>query len=176
MAIPVSPRGRRSQTPDEPTVRWRQAGEMALLMRPEGRLEWWDKRWEELTGLTRQDLLGVPTELFLDWLFPRQCHRSFVADLFHQPQRGGAQALLEVAGRTGNCPLLCTFLPVRAANLRRDSSVTGKRVKYPTDVRSSVADAWLILAGAPEGIPTEKRRRRRGFRKTTPSRPHLFYR
>jgi PAS domain S-box-containing protein len=132
------------------TVSFRRTEELVLLMRSEGFIELWDKGWEELTGLTCEDLAGVSTELFLDWLFPHQCHRSFVADLFHQTERGGVQALLEVAGRTGNCPLVCTFLPVRTASLR-----------------SSVNDAWLILARAPDGTTTKKSRRRRRFRKSS---------
>jgi hypothetical protein len=104
----------------------------------------------------------------LDWLFPHQYQRSFVADLFHQPGRGSARALLEVAARTGNCPLLCTFLPVRAAHGGRDSLATGKRSKYPAaDFGSNVAYAWLILARVPDEATTEKNRRRRGLRKSS---------
>src|SRR5207253_607371 len=60
----------RLPNPAHGTVSFRQTEEMALLVQPEGSIELWDERWEELTGLTRQDLAGVSTELFLDWLFP----------------------------------------------------------------------------------------------------------
>jgi PAS domain-containing protein len=150
------------------TVHFRETKGMALLLRPGGSIELWDKRWEELTGLTRQDLAGVSAELFLDWLFPRQRDRSFVADLFHQPGRRGVQALLEVAGRSGNCPLLCTFLPVRASDLEAEALAIGKGILSPvTDARSSVSDAWLILACAPEVTATEESRVQRFVQRIT---------
>jgi PAS domain-containing protein len=127
-----------------------QAPGMALLLRPSGVVDFWDEHWEELTGLTPQELAGVSGELFLDWLLPRQSDRDFVADLFHQPRRGGSQALLEIAGRKGNRQLLCRFLPVRTAALRQEPRVS--RAGAPTavaDVRFSGTDAWLLCASNP---------------------------
>jgi PAS domain-containing protein len=128
---------------------------LALLLCPGGSLDFWDECWEELTGLTRQDLVGVSGELFLDWLLPRQPDRDFVADLFHQPQRRGTRALLEVAGRKGNRRLLCTFLPVCSSALRQEPWVTrpGTR-KTCAEVRSQGADAWLMWACNPETTRT----------------------
>jgi PAS domain-containing protein len=158
-------------------VSFRQAEEMALLVRPEGSLEWWDKRWEELTGLNRRDLAGVSTELLLDWLFPHQSQRSFVADLLHEPERAGAQALLEVAARTGNCPLLCTFLPLRTANFRGDRLRLGRGTDYPAaESRSSIVHAWLILARPPGASATEKNRRRMFRKSSVFARSRFFHR
>lgn len=128
-----------------------EATAMALLVRAGAWVEFWDERWEELTGLTRHDVAGVSSELLLDWLFPRQRDRSFVADLLHQARRRGTQALLEVAGRSGNRPLVCTFLPVRATDAPQKISASRERVK-------EVGDAWLILARAPRVNATEESR------------------
>jgi signal transduction histidine kinase len=104
---------------------------LTLLLRPGAPVEFWDERWERLTGLVRADLAGVSVELVLDWLFPRQLDREFVADVLNQPGRRGAQAVLEVAGQHGGQAMLCTFLPVPWAH-------------------APAADAWLILAAAPQ--------------------------
>jgi PAS domain-containing protein len=118
--------------------RWTEG--IALLLRPGGLIDLWDERWEELTGITGREVAGTGTELLLDWLFPRQPDRSFVADLFHQPGRRGAQARLEIAGRTGNRSLHFTFLPVRALNVRAGLPTTRVYAQAP------VGDAWLNVA------------------------------
>jgi hypothetical protein len=123
---------------------------MALLLRPGSVLDFWDEHWQELTGLTLQDLAGVSGELFLDWLLPRQSDRDFVADLFHRPRRGGSQVLLEIAGRKGNRRLLCLFLPLGSAALRQGPWVTRTGVtKGVADVQSPDTDVWLLWACNP---------------------------
>jgi hypothetical protein len=124
---------------------------IALLLRPGGLIDLWDERWEELTGLRHRDVAGICTELFLDWLFPRQLDRSFVADLFHQPGRHGAQAMLQVAGRTANRLLFFTFLPVRALDLRAGLPATDKaKASLRGSALMPVGDAWLIVASPRE--------------------------
>jgi PAS domain-containing protein len=145
IALPGSATNSRTPTPGGAASR--EADGMALLVRPGGFIDLWDERWEELTGLKHRDVAGISTELFLDWLFPRQPDRSFVADLFHQPGRHGAQAILEVAGRTGNRSLLFTFLPVRALDVRAAMPATGKEPNRSlASAPMPVGDAWLILA------------------------------
>jgi PAS domain S-box-containing protein len=103
---------------------------LALLFRSDGTIDFWDERWGKLTGLSHQDLASARGELFLDWLFPRQRDRDFVADLlYHPPSEGprtGIQAVLEIMSHPAGQAFLCTFLQVgeRPAN-------------------------WLMLAGAP---------------------------
>jgi PAS domain-containing protein len=129
---------------------------MALLLRPEGVLDFWDAHWEELTGLTSRDLAGVSGELFLDWLLPRQADRNFVADLLHQPQRGGSQALLEIAGRRTNRRLLCLFLPIHTAALRQETWMNRTSTpKAVAEVRSPDTDAWLLWACPPTQMRTQ---------------------
>ncbi|HXG09682.1 MAG TPA: ATP-binding protein [Gemmataceae bacterium] len=110
---------------------------LPLLIQPGGEVRFWDERWQALTGLTAADLAGVPSEVVLDWLFPRQPDRDRVADLLHQPlapgSRRGCQMVLDVLTRNGSRPLLCTFLPV------------------PTPE----GENWLLLAGAPEALAGE---------------------
>jgi PAS domain-containing protein len=103
---------------------------LALLFRQDGTIDFWDERWSKLTGLSHQDLAGARGELLLDWLFPRQRDRDFVADLlYHPPSEGprtGIQAVLEIMSHPAGQVFLCTFLQVgeRPAN-------------------------WLMLAGVP---------------------------
>jgi PAS domain S-box-containing protein len=114
---------------DDVATAWQRAARppvplgLPLLLRPGGEVQFWDERWQALTGLTAGDLAGVPTEVVLDWLFPRQPDRDRAADLLHQtPTRGarhGFQAVLEVLTRTGSRPLACTFLPVPGEGAQR---------------------------------------------------------
>jgi signal transduction histidine kinase len=107
---------------------------LALLLQPGAEVQFWDERWQALTGLAADDLAGVPTETVIDWLFPNQRDHDRVADLLHQPSaRAGTQAVLDVLTRTGSRPLLCTFLPVGGVN----------------------QDRWLLLAGAAEVLAGE---------------------
>jgi signal transduction histidine kinase len=132
--------------PDDLAAEWRRAVArpaadwVALLLRDGQETAWWDERWEKLTGLKAADLAGVPGEVVLDWLFPHQSDRDFVADLLHQPltRAGGAQAMLHVLSAGGSRPLLCTFLPV----------ARGARVP-PT----GQPDTWLLLIGEPQASP-----------------------
>lgn len=101
---------------------------LSLLFQPGRPFESWDREWAELTGLTEDDLAGVPSEVALDWLFPNQRDRDFVADLLYQPARRGAQAVLDLLGHRATRRMLCTFLPVR----------TGQ------------GECWLLLVGEPE--------------------------
>jgi PAS domain-containing protein len=88
---------------------------LALLFRADGTIDFWDERWRKLTGLSAEDLAGARGGLVLDWLFPRQRDRDFVADLLHHPvgsPRAGTQVMLEVMGQPASHILRCTFLPV----------------------------------------------------------------
>jgi PAS domain-containing protein len=117
---------------DEAPAPWQQAGTrpigdwLALLYRPGQPLGFWDARWSQLTGLSAADQAGVAGEMVLDWLFPRQRDRDWVADLLQHPARCGSQAVLELVGPGGSQPLLCTLLPL------------------------APADGWLLLVGEPE--------------------------
>ncbi len=108
-------------------------GWLALGLRAGQGVELWDERWERLTGLTVDDLSGVPCETVLDWLFPLQRDRERVADWLHAPDRTGGQAVLEVLTPSGGRPMLCTLLPVSVG------PAGGPR--HP---------GWLLLAGEPE--------------------------
>ena len=125
---------------------------LVLLLRLGGGVEFWDERWERLTKLTQQDLAGVSSELVLDWLFPQEKERNFVADLLHHPQRRGTQAVLEVAGQNGRRSLLCTFLPVP----------------------SPAEDTWLILACEPQAALAENTNVQRFLRQFTRGLSHLL--
>src|SRR5262249_5424515 len=124
-----------------PSANW-----LALLLRPGQELGWWDERWTKLTGLDAVDVANVPVETALDWLFPLQPAREFVADLFQRPgkKRSGKQAKLHVLEPSGNQPIVCTFLPVPASSLGSSS------LAVPL---GGMGDAWLLLASTPE-IPT----------------------
>jgi PAS domain S-box-containing protein len=116
---------------DEAPAPWLRAGARAadllpLLYRPGRPLAFWDARWNRLTGLSQGDQAGVAGEIVLDWLFPRQHDRDWVADLLQHPARRGGQAVLEVVSPTGSRPLACTLLPL------------------------APEDGWLLLAGEPE--------------------------
>jgi PAS domain-containing protein len=91
---------------------WCGADWLVLLVYPDRAIEFWNERWERLTGFSSSDLCGVSGDVVLDWLFPQQRDRNFVADLLHRPNREAAQASLEVAGRNQSQSLLCTFLPL----------------------------------------------------------------
>jgi PAS domain S-box-containing protein len=94
-------------TAEPPTTSW-----LALLLQPGAEVAFWDERWEKLTGLPAADVRGAPSDVVLDWLFPRQRDRDLVADWLHQPVARGQQGVLEIQTRDGSRPLLCTFLPV----------------------------------------------------------------
>jgi PAS domain S-box-containing protein len=145
--------------PDDLAAEWRRtvsrpAGDwLALLLRPGRELVWWEERWRKLTGLAAADLAGVPSEVALDWLFPRQLDRDFVADLLHQPaiprvERGGAaaQAVLQVINPGGSRPMLCTFLRIQDRPAGQSAEVSKSSEDWPTD-------QWLLLVGEPQPVP-----------------------
>jgi signal transduction histidine kinase len=141
-----------------PKVDW-----LVLLFRPTGALEFWDERWERLTGLTRQEVAGTSGNLLLDWLFPQERDRNFVADLLNQPVRRGAQTVLELAGRERRRALMCTFLPVTGvASEQVLSSVT------PPE------DSWLMLACEPPSTAVEQSGVGRFLRQFTRGLSHLL--
>jgi PAS domain S-box-containing protein len=127
--FPVAAAGT-AQGPAAPLPR---GGWLALGLRAGEGAQLWDERWERLTGLTADDLSGVPCETVLDWLFPLQRDRERVADWLHEPGRGGGQAVLEVLTPAGGRPMLCTLLPVSAG-----------------PAGGPQAPGWLLLAGEPE--------------------------
>jgi signal transduction histidine kinase len=94
-------------------------GCLALLLSAGNEVVFWDERWQRRTGLAERDLAGVPSEVVLDWLFPRQRDREVVADLLHQPNRHGGQVVLDVLSPATGRPLLCTFLPVADSGSNR---------------------------------------------------------
>ena len=65
---------------------------LALLLTPGHEVAFWDERWSMRTGLANRELAGVPTEVVLDWLLPRQRDRNQVADLMHRNERAGRPA------------------------------------------------------------------------------------
>src|SRR5262249_41778847 len=111
---------------------------LTLLLRPLGEIGYWNERWEKLTGLTVPK--GTRSELVLDWLFPRQRDREMVADWFHSPARRGGQAVLDLVTLAGSRPMLCTLLPVSAAELVRGNGEGASRT----------GEDWLLLVGAPD--------------------------
>lgn len=131
--------------PDDLAAEWRRtaagpaADWLALLLRPGQAAAWWDERWEKLTGIRAEDVASIPGEVVVDWLFPRQADRDFVADLIHQAddRAGGCQAMLDVVTPSGSRCLLCTFLPV------------GRQVSSPGGERT----AWIMLIGEPQISP-----------------------
>ncbi len=88
---------------------------LVLLLTARG-VALWDARWQALTGLTAGDVDGAAADVVLDWLFPRQRQREWVADLVQQPTRGksrrGARTALDVLTPDGGRALPCWFLPV----------------------------------------------------------------
>jgi len=110
-----------------------------LLLRPGLETAWWNERWTKLTGLNPLDMAGVPVETVLDWLFPSQPDRDFVADLLGRParKRTGTQAVLRVLEPNGSRPLRCTFLPIASAS--RGLTTAG-----------DASDAWLLLVSEVE--------------------------
>jgi signal transduction histidine kinase len=141
-----------------------EANWLALLLRPGGAVEYWDERWEQLTGLTQQDIAGTAANLLLDWLLPQEKDRNLVADLFHQPSRHSVQAVLEVAGREGRHSLLCTFLPVRG-----QPRALGLTHPSPADDGS-----WLVLACEPPVATGEHATIQRFLRQFTRGLSHLL--
>lgn len=115
---------------------------LPILLRPGQQAEWWDERLAKLTGLRPADLTGIPTETALDWLFPLQPDRNFVADLFHQTvkRNRGTHATLHVLSPAGSQPLSCTFFHVRTAT--PDSTPSASAIK-------DFGEAWLLLIGEP---------------------------
>jgi signal transduction histidine kinase len=102
-----------------------------LLLPPGGEVEFWDDRWQALTGLSQADLAGVRCEVVLDWLFPHQPDRDRVADLMNHPVRRSTCSALQVLSPEGSRPLQCTFTPL---------------------VRNR-QECWLLLTAAPETAP-----------------------
>jgi signal transduction histidine kinase/PAS domain-containing protein len=134
---------------------------LALLFRPGAPVELWDERWEQMTGMRQADLAGEAGELVLDWLFPRQHDRERVADLLHEPSRRGAQALLDVAGRTGSRSLLCTFVPIQIKGQKDWPFTPG-------------LEAWLILVQSPPLPATEETVVQRFLRQISRGLAHLL--
>jgi signal transduction histidine kinase len=161
-----SPSGRLTGSP--------QADCLALLLSPGGSIEFWDERWEELTGFSPSDLAGVTGETFLDWLFPQQRDRELVADLFHQPVRQGVQATLEVAGRTGGRALCCTFLPVKGLDERSWLAKLAGGSAAPTGAKAASPGAWLLLACAPHHAVGQAEEVRHYLREFTRGLSHLL--
>jgi len=87
---------------------------LALVLPPDRGPEFWTPRWEKLTGLHASDLADATRDLALDWLFPRERDRAFVADLLCQPIAVGGQAPLHLASSAGSSPALCIFLPLNS--------------------------------------------------------------
>ncbi|HEY1861600.1 MAG TPA: ATP-binding protein [Gemmataceae bacterium] len=92
---------------------------LALLLTPGREVAFWDERWHNRTGLTDRELAGVPTEVVLDWLLPRQRDRDRVTDLMHRPNPLSGQFVLDLQTPGGSRPFLCTFLPVSQPGGRR---------------------------------------------------------
>jgi hypothetical protein len=111
---------------------------LALWLQAGAPVQFWDERWERLTGLSAADLGGAPCEAVLDWLFPLQRDRECVDDWLYAPGRPGGQAVLEVLTPAGSRPMLCTLLPVTSA-----------------PAAGPHCEGWLLLAGEPEGQPLE---------------------
>ncbi len=156
----------RTRTASRPTASW-----LVLLHRPGRPIHFWDERWQRLTGLTPRDLAGVAGELVLDWLFPQQHDRDFVADLLHQPTPRGTQAVLEVVSCTGSRPLLCTFLPVaEGAALGEGREASGT----PVPLAPAAVDTWLILVCEPESFPGEDATAQRFLRQFSRGLSHLL--
>jgi signal transduction histidine kinase len=130
-----------------PTADW-----LALLVLSGHETAWWDERWIRFTGLKSADVAGVPVETVLDWLFPLQSDRDFVADLLHSSKkpREGAQAVLHVLSPEGRRPLLCTFLPI---------GVTAPAFASAAAAKTAEAGAWLLLVGelGVGGLPTPQK-------------------
>ncbi len=125
---------------------------LSLLIRPGNVIEVWDSDWEELTGLTTQDLTGVPSDVVLDWLFPQQRDRDFVADVLHQPARRGAQTMLDVVSPSGSRRMLCTLLPVN----------------------SRYGELWLLLVSEPTALTGEVNQAPRFVRQFARGLSHLL--
>jgi PAS domain S-box-containing protein len=105
---------------------------LVLLFHPDGAIDFWDEHWQQVTGLSRQDLNGLPGEVVLDWLFPQQCERDVVADFLRQPVRRGTQMLLEIGGNQRSRCFRCVFWPVGE-------------------------DSWLLFACEPEAAAADHR-------------------
>jgi signal transduction histidine kinase len=85
---------------------------LALLLTLGREVAFWDQRWSARTGLTNQEIAGAPTEVVLDWLFPRERDRNQVAHWMLQPDRRGRQFVLDLLIPGGSEPFVCSFLPV----------------------------------------------------------------
>ncbi|HLN29838.1 MAG TPA: ATP-binding protein [Gemmataceae bacterium] len=151
---------------------------LILLLRPNGAIDFWDERWERLTGLSSKDLAGASNAMILDWLFPRQLDREFVSDLLQQPAQRGVQTILEVAGRDKSTALCCTFLPVKGSDTKnwlpalgtrgRDQPGAGQPSSGPAE------DAWLLLACEPQESIGKEQTIRTYLRQFTRGLSHLL--
>src|SRR5262249_4720760 len=92
---------------------------LVLSVQPAGEIDFWDDRWEAATGLKKADLVGVSSELVLDWILPMQKDRELVADLLHQGAPESREMILHVASPSGSRPFVTTWLPVMARDGRR---------------------------------------------------------
>ncbi|MFL5243383.1 MAG: ATP-binding protein [Gemmataceae bacterium] len=90
----------------------RSSASLVLRIEPGREIDLWDKRWENLTGLNKGDVAGMPSELVLDWIFPIEAQRSKVADLLHGTSLPGDDIVLDVLTPAGSSPFCSTWLPV----------------------------------------------------------------
>jgi PAS domain-containing protein len=103
------------EAPAEAIARSNSTGPTLVLgVVPGQEINYWDRHWEELTGLNKSDLLGVPSELVLDWLIPNQADRDVVADLFHHRPGQSRSMVLDILTPHGSSPFACTWLPVQS--------------------------------------------------------------
>lgn len=147
---------RREAAPGAVAMQLPMADTLMLLLGADG-VEFWDERWERLTGLTAVDLAGVPSDVLLDWLFPQQREREFVAEVLSEPRRRGTQATLEVAGREGGRSFSCTFLPLPPGGrgptvaAKTGAGAPSEQVTPPPGREAR----WLLLAQAPRAPVSE---------------------
>jgi PAS domain-containing protein len=108
---------------------------MALLLPPDSGPAFWTPQWEKITGLKAADLAGANRDLALDWLFPRERDRAYIADLLCRPATVGGQVALHLASPEGSKPVLCTFLPFNP----------GSDGAAPPGTPLSARTVWLLL-------------------------------
>jgi signal transduction histidine kinase len=151
------------------------ADTLTLLLGADG-VEFWDERWERLTGLTAADVAGVHRDVLLDWLFPQQREREFVAEVLSEPRRRGAQAILEVAGREGGRSFSCTFLPLPPGG-RGPTAAAKAGADSPSEQVTPLPGRearWLLLAQAPRAPVSETAEVQQFLRQFTRGISHLL--
>jgi signal transduction histidine kinase len=126
---------------------------LVLGVVPGQEINYWDRRWEELTGLSKADLRGVPSELVLDWLIPNQADRDLVADLFHHRPTPSRSMVLDILTPHGSSPFACTWIPVQSIEgesswivlLEEVKQAVGKEIHVPQFGRSFVRGLSQLL-------------------------------